>query len=202
MKNQNGFTHWVIVILISIMAVGLVGAAWWWEHEQKELPSISVPVDVQLTVDQGSVVGEPTPFQVTFTPRDDFHRAAGVVSASGVVSIVESPSLIWEAPRNGDRLINQGIIQIDDYGEGELRFNVTVYDESDNSIFGRSSIMYFLATEEGIFTNSSSPMLLKKDYLQLLLVTMKITPLEYQKRLNQLLGGGAKEESEIIKESQ
>ena len=28
MKNQSGFTHWVVVILISIIAVGLVGAVW------------------------------------------------------------------------------------------------------------------------------------------------------------------------------
>lgn len=37
MKNQKGFTHWVIVILISIMAVGLVGVAWYYEEEKKEV---------------------------------------------------------------------------------------------------------------------------------------------------------------------
>ena len=31
MNNQKGFAHWVIVILISIMAIGLVGAAWYYE---------------------------------------------------------------------------------------------------------------------------------------------------------------------------
>lgn len=31
MKNTSGFTHWVIIILISIIAVGLVGAAWYYE---------------------------------------------------------------------------------------------------------------------------------------------------------------------------
>lgn len=36
MKNQKGYTHWVIAILISVMAVGLVGVAWWYEENKKE----------------------------------------------------------------------------------------------------------------------------------------------------------------------
>jgi len=36
MKNQKGFTHWVIVILISIIAVGLVSAAWYYEANKEE----------------------------------------------------------------------------------------------------------------------------------------------------------------------
>jgi len=36
MKNQKGFKHWVIVILVSIMAVGLVGVAWYYEENKEE----------------------------------------------------------------------------------------------------------------------------------------------------------------------
>lgn len=36
MKNELGYTHWVITILISIMAVGLVGAAWYYETKKGE----------------------------------------------------------------------------------------------------------------------------------------------------------------------
>lgn len=35
MKNQRGYAHWVIVILISVMAVGLVGAAWYYEKNKE-----------------------------------------------------------------------------------------------------------------------------------------------------------------------
>lgn len=36
MNNQKGYTRWVIVILISVMAVGLVGAAWYYEENKEE----------------------------------------------------------------------------------------------------------------------------------------------------------------------
>ena len=37
MPNQRGFAHWVIVILIGVMAVGLVGAAWYYEENKEEV---------------------------------------------------------------------------------------------------------------------------------------------------------------------
>lgn len=43
MKNQSGFAHWVIVILISIMAVGLVGAAWYYETKKDTNTVITYP---------------------------------------------------------------------------------------------------------------------------------------------------------------
>ncbi len=45
MKNQKGYVRWVVVILISIMAVGLVGAAWWYEEnkENGSLVEINMP---------------------------------------------------------------------------------------------------------------------------------------------------------------
>jgi len=36
MSNQMGFAHWVIVILISVMAIGLVGAALYYEINKEE----------------------------------------------------------------------------------------------------------------------------------------------------------------------
>lgn len=35
MKNQLGYIRWVVVILISIIAVGLVGAAWYYESNKE-----------------------------------------------------------------------------------------------------------------------------------------------------------------------
>lgn len=34
MNNQKGFAHWIIVILISVMAIGLVAAAWYYEADK------------------------------------------------------------------------------------------------------------------------------------------------------------------------
>ncbi|XOU94319.1 MAG: hypothetical protein ACNFW9_05760 [Candidatus Kerfeldbacteria bacterium] len=36
MKNQKGYVRWVVVILISVMAVGLVGATWYYEENREE----------------------------------------------------------------------------------------------------------------------------------------------------------------------
>lgn len=63
MNNTSGYTHWVIAILISVMAMGLVGAAWYYEAN-KENNNANTPAnnavacstDVKLCPD-GSVVG-------------------------------------------------------------------------------------------------------------------------------------------------
>lgn len=36
MKNQNGFTRWIIVILISIMAIGLAGLGWYYQNSKNK----------------------------------------------------------------------------------------------------------------------------------------------------------------------
>lgn len=36
MNNKTGYTHWVVVILISVIALGLVGLAWWYEENNIE----------------------------------------------------------------------------------------------------------------------------------------------------------------------
>jgi hypothetical protein len=41
MKHRTGFTHLVVVILISVLAVGLVGVAWWYEESKEETIDIS-----------------------------------------------------------------------------------------------------------------------------------------------------------------
>jgi len=41
MKNQRSFVYWVVVILITVMAIGLVGVVWYYE-ENKESNSNSV----------------------------------------------------------------------------------------------------------------------------------------------------------------
>lgn len=39
MKDTSGFTHWVIVILIAIMSVGLVGVTWYYEGNKEKIRS-------------------------------------------------------------------------------------------------------------------------------------------------------------------
>lgn len=51
MKNTLGFIYWVIIILISVMAVGLVGVAWYYqENREKNVISIS-PSQTLLVVE-------------------------------------------------------------------------------------------------------------------------------------------------------
>ncbi|MFH1235711.1 MAG: hypothetical protein V1685_02110 [Parcubacteria group bacterium] len=44
MEYQKGYIHWVVVTLISIMAVGLVGIAWWYEENKTEETKVSSSV--------------------------------------------------------------------------------------------------------------------------------------------------------------
>lgn len=57
MKNISGFTHWVIVILISIMAVGLVGVAWYYEVNREDVVILSdLNPGVNLNINSSTVV--------------------------------------------------------------------------------------------------------------------------------------------------
>lgn len=51
MKNTTGFTHWVIVILISVMAIGLVGVAWYYEENKEEYTTV---VNTNTAVDSNT----------------------------------------------------------------------------------------------------------------------------------------------------
>lgn len=50
MKNTSGFTHWIIVILISIMAVGLVGAAWYYEENKDKTETVNTTATTNTNV--------------------------------------------------------------------------------------------------------------------------------------------------------
>jgi len=57
MRNQKGFVHWVILILISVMVVGLVGAAWYYEEKKGEHTTVNTKVNTNtITTDTNSVV--------------------------------------------------------------------------------------------------------------------------------------------------
>jgi len=81
MKNTSGYTHWVIVILILIMAVGLVGVAWYYEENKEEGTTIlninqstKNISNINTSVNTNSVVDETIGWK-TFTAWDDnpFH---------------------------------------------------------------------------------------------------------------------------------
>lgn len=50
MKNKAGFTRWVVVILISVMAVGLVGVAWYYEANKNEITGSTTSTTVTAIV--------------------------------------------------------------------------------------------------------------------------------------------------------
>lgn len=57
MKNTSGFTHWVIVILIFVLAIGLVGAAWWYEVNRKKTDT---PIKTDLEINANTSVNTNT----------------------------------------------------------------------------------------------------------------------------------------------
>lgn len=52
MKNTSGFTHLVIAILISIMAVGLVGVAWYYQLNKEDAIQLKGNSRMLLTVEK------------------------------------------------------------------------------------------------------------------------------------------------------
>ena len=44
MKNESGFVHWVVVILISVMAVGLAVTAWYYESNKDKEPASNAAI--------------------------------------------------------------------------------------------------------------------------------------------------------------
>ena len=71
MKNQKGFTHWVIVILISVMAVGLVSVAWYYEVNKEEVVvSSDLNPGVNLNTSTSTVVKN----WETITYQSNYHN--------------------------------------------------------------------------------------------------------------------------------
>lgn len=54
MHNQFGYIHIIIVILISIMAVGLVGAAWYYENNREVSTALTATTSTIIDVDTNS----------------------------------------------------------------------------------------------------------------------------------------------------
>jgi hypothetical protein len=44
MKNESGFVHWVVVILISVMAIGLAVTAWYYESNKDKKPASNAAI--------------------------------------------------------------------------------------------------------------------------------------------------------------
>jgi hypothetical protein len=126
------------------------------------------------------------------------YRAVGQIETSGVVSLTEVPDLEWKNLRADEEVIVQTVFYLKDFGEGEIKAQVLVLDELGKTRYGRAATLYFLVTKEGVFTGTSSPLLLKLEYLERLLKSGTITQKEYEEAREKVLGGGAIETNEPL----
>ncbi|MEE9225957.1 MAG: hypothetical protein V3U68_07175, partial [Bacteroidota bacterium] len=125
--------------------------------------------------------------------QENVHRAVGEVDVSGDLALTDISDLEWNNLLAGEHVITRGTFRIEDLGDGEIKASIMVLDETGQVLYGRSSALYFLVTEDQILTGSSSPMLLKIEHLKTALNSGAITQEEYEEALEEVLGGGAKE---------
>ena len=155
----------------------------------KDLP----PLEVNLSTDKEKLsIGKDFQVDLTFTPLKGARRVSAQLGTSGVVSTISPQDFTWKdipANKNVETFVT---LRIDSLGEGEIRWVVQLVDEAGSN-YQRRADLYFLATEEGVFAGTSSPMDLKIENLQRRLRSGKITQQQYDEALEKLLGGGATE---------
>jgi hypothetical protein len=136
-------------------------------------------------------VGAPFTAVFTITPLADAPRATGGLEAVGIVSALDEPPLQWQNLPADQAVAVRARFLLTGPGEGEIRCTVDVRDDAGRSQYGRSAVLYVVIVDDEVLTGTSSPLLLRVEYLDRQLRAGAITQQEYERAREQLLGGGA-----------
>jgi hypothetical protein len=165
---------------------------------QSAVTKVMPPLEVKLAVEGKKLfIGGNFPLVISFTPQENMHLVIAQVQASGNLSVSGFTNLVWNKLASGQEITNKGSLHIDGPGDAEIKASITVLDSIGDTLYGRSSTLYFLITADEVFTGTSSPLLLKREFLEKELRAGRITRKQYQKALEELLGGGATETYDI-----
>ena len=180
------FDLYFLIILLLIIAIST---------DEAFATKPSDTLDMSLTVEEVLFIGEDYFVTLTFTPLSNESRSKADIEVSGVISLGDIPLLEWSNLIEQQNITAKVPFSIGQIGEGEIRGTVQIMEETGEILYGRRADLYFLATEEGVFTNNYSPLLLKTEHLKKKLELGLISQQAYQEELEKILGSGALETS-------
>lgn len=108
MNDTKGFTHIVIVILISVMAVGLVGAAWYYEENRKETTGLTTSTTVTSTVANTSQQTINTNSNILTANKWSYYP-----NFDNISQVIETDNEYWLAANGGVFRVNKETFDLD-----------------------------------------------------------------------------------------
>ncbi|MCH7492393.1 hypothetical protein IID19_02235 [Patescibacteria group bacterium] len=104
MKKISGFTHWLVAILISIIAVGLVGAAWLYEENKNEFTNAAtsnIATTINTNVEPPTINSNQTKIFTTINQWSYYPNYYGIRQ------VIETDQEYWLATSGGVLKINK-----------------------------------------------------------------------------------------------
>lgn len=162
---------------------------------EEEAPLV---IDLRIPKQKLSVGGK-YPVRLTWSSGQDVSRAVGKMESSGVIALSNVSDLTWDdvVGNYEEELEGRGEFHITGTGLGQLSVRISGLDASGDILWGPREAIYFLATKNGVYTNTYSSLLLELDHLQRLRDSGSITRREYKERRDSILNRGTKVEVEI-----
>lgn len=165
----------IIIATLGILLLTGVNGYLYFKRENKVLASsadgkVQVPIEAMLDCnttlkDRELAIGKEFPIVLSFASGIEAYRVTGKLETKGVVVLVSAPPLVWNSIGVGQTVKTEARFRIVQQGEGEIRWIVQREDSAGRALLGRRSDLYFLATEDDVFTGTVSPWIVKRDYL-------------------------------------
>jgi hypothetical protein len=154
----------------------------------KPLPPLEVGLDLQ----PGRLgVGTEVPFTLRVVWQREASRARVSVQAAGVVALHRRPDPTPRHAGERDRWSVAGSVRLQRQGEGELRGTAEALDAAGQVLYGRSATLYVLVHGGEVLTGTVSPSDLRLRAARMDLDAGRISPREYERLREDILGGGA-----------
>jgi hypothetical protein len=183
------------VAAMALLAIALVSGCTLdsWSRNQPTTSDVktSVPLEVNLDVDEKQLSIGQHSLELTVISARNIDRAQGVILATGVISLSQTPPLVWDYLPAGEQQKVEIPIQILGPGEGEIQADIRVFNATGEFLYGRADTLYLLATEKEVLVDVISPMNLKLKKLESDRKSGVITHEEYEAQRDRILGGGA-----------
>lgn len=156
------------------------------------------PAKAELTFQREDLAArEKIPLVLHFTPRQQAFRAEVRLEAKGAIAIDGEARTTWSAVESGRTMRLPVTVRAAGTGEGELRAFVDVYSEDGRALYQVAPGVDFLVTDELVLAGYSGTLALKLEYLEYQLAQGKISPEEYMRMREELLGGGAESKIKV-----
>jgi hypothetical protein len=151
------------------------------------------PLEVNILLDGRRIVPR-TPFgaNVSWTPLVAAVAARTRVEVTGPLT-VQGGAGQWNAVPAGRALAVAARITVTGDGAGEVRATAELLDAGGAVLFGRTTVLYVLATGADVLTGTTGTLDLRVRQLDADRAAGRVTADEYARLLERILGGGAVE---------